>query len=293
MERLARLSGAARQLGRWLRRPPLRFFARPFEPFNWSAVDASPAAVERDARYALQVAQDYLAKLAVPVRGRALLELGPGISLGTAAVMACQGARVALADPFPPRWQAGYHPRVYGEMLRLRPDLLPDRAPLERLIAGDFAGVFQAHAVGAESLQALPAAAFDLIVSNAVFEHVGDVPAAALELRRISRPGAVGVHGIDLRDHRDFTRPLELLTLDSVSFARLFRDVAGECGNRLRVSEHVEAFRRAGFGVEVLWEDRQVDEAYFQDVAARLHPNFWGFEPDELRVLGVSLRLSS
>ena len=69
-------------------------------PVNFRKQDASPEAIRRDVDYALQIADFYVAKIPGGARHlvqRRVLEIGPGISLGTAVLLAFE------PDPNPRR----------------------------------------------------------------------------------------------------------------------------------------------------------------------------------------------
>jgi len=119
----------------------------------------------------------------------------------------------------------------------------------------------------AETLQALADASFDLVVSNAVLEHVVDLPAACRALARVTRPGAVNSHQVDFRDHADFSRPLEFLTIGDRAMSA---GMARRRGNRLRVSEVERLFRDAGFAVESVEHTLAAEESYLADLRPRL-----------------------
>lgn len=89
----------------------------------------------------------------------------------------------------------------------------------------------------------------DITLSNAVFEHLFDVPAAYRQLARLMSPGAYGIHQIDHRDHRDFTRPWEFLLLSESEFRQMFQDRHGECGNRTPLDTMVSIFKTSGFDI--------------------------------------------
>lgn len=259
-------------------------------PVNYRKQDASPEAIARDVDYALQIADFYLEKLpggAPALVGRRVLELGPGYSLGTAVILACHGATVTVADRYLSPYDADYHgpflrallERLAGERRQLSPE--PILALLE---AEDFVqpGLSCLH-LGIEDLHEVADDAFDLVVSNAVFEHVERVPEAWDVLARITRPGGHGIHQVDFRDHRDFSRPLEYMTLSPEAFSQLFADVHGECGNRWRPCAMQVEIERAGFTALEFDENMSADPAYLADVLARIHPSFAGLDAATLR----------
>jgi SAM-dependent methyltransferase len=218
--------------------------------------DSSPEALNKDVDWALSVGRMYLRALPdgeANLRGKTVLEVGPGINYGSVLYLACHDAKVAVADRFLAAWRADYHGRFYA-MLRDRlrqeePEL--DVTPLERLLRADGydEDVIACHPHAIEDLPAALDSHFDLVVSNAVLEHVFDLPAACRGLHRITRPGGIGLHEVDFRDHRNYARPLEYLLLDDDRFRREFWSRNGECGNRHRPGECTRLMELAGFTV--------------------------------------------
>ena len=165
----------------------------PGAPFGRAADPSSiPTAVD----YALQLASGYIehfGRLGVDLARCAILELGPGADLGAQLIVASHGARVTVADPFPVRWDPRFHPAYYAT---LRQRWNGPAAALDAVIAaqGYPADVIACLASPAETLDGLADASFDLVVSNAVLEHVVDLPAACRALARVTRAGAVNSH---------------------------------------------------------------------------------------------------
>lgn len=261
-------------------------------PVNYRKQDNSPEAIARDVTYALQIADFYVAKLPSARRhlgGVNVLELGPGYSLGSAVALACHGARVSVAD----RYLSPYDKEYHGPFLRAlaqrmaaeRPEL--DTAPIETLLAAEsfVPEVVDGLHLGIEDLAEIDDGSFDLVVSNAVFEHVGNVPRAFTILARITRPGGVGIHQVDFRDHRDFSRPLEYLTLPGDDFAALFAEVHGECGNRWRPDAMGLVIAESGFEVSSFEANMQADETYLDELLPRLSSDYAGMSRESLRAI--------
>jgi SAM-dependent methyltransferase len=261
-------------------------------PVNYRKQDASPEAIARDVDYALQIADFYLEQL--PTGRRRLenvdvLELGPGYSLGTAVVLACYGASVSVAD----RYLSPYDPEYHGPFLRAlqvrlaaeRPTL--DETPIERLLAAEefVPDVVNGLHLGIEDLEELADGCYDLVLSNAVFEHVENVPRAWSILARITRSGGMGIHQVDFRDHRDFSHPLEYMTLPEEEFRALFREVHGECGNRWRPDAMELVIAEAGFEVARFDANMQADPDYLRDLMPRLAPEFSGMNEQTLQAI--------
>lgn len=262
-------------------------------PVNLRKQDASAAALAADVAGAIRVADGYVNQLPhgpASLVGRRVLELGPGYSLGTAVLLACHGARVSVADRYPVRWDPDYHPYFFHELLRelgrARADL--DPGPIIRLLRR---GDFHPDSVtwcqgGAEELDRMGLdGAFDLTLSNAVLEHVEDMPRSVANLARVTREGGFGIHQVDFRDHRDFERPLEFLTLDAEAFRAEFVARNGECGNRVRHGRLAALLADNGLEMLEFHPNIFARPEYLRDVRPRLHADYAALSDEELRVV--------
>ncbi len=267
-------------------------------PFNLRRRDYRPRIIDADAAYGAQVFVGYLAALgltpasAASLRGRRILEIGPGHSLATALLLACTGARVSVIDRFPAPWVKPYHMRLVRALLEWVATEHPalDPTPLREVLRHrGFVPAAVTTLRGALHEIDASLEPFDVVLSNATLEHVDDVPRAIARLAVVTAPGGVGMHQIDCRDHRDFGRPLEYLTLSEDRFRALFHETHGECGNRVRASAFVEAFRHAGFEVVEARSTLRAPSAYLVDVRSRIHPELLHITDDDLAVLSVHI----
>ena len=240
------------------------------------------------------------------LNGIRLLELAPGRHVGSLLVCRALGARGATADASPAAWDASFHPRFYRALARLARLTLPDvdwsifDAVLNhKRDRGDAIGVAAAVASDRDDrFVAFKDGTFDACLSLAVLEHVTDVPALARVLARVTRVGGVGLHQVDFRDHRDFQRPLEFLTLpedppepiDPSGLTRR-RWMTGSNGNRLRVGEMAACFRDAGFALEGCDVHLRATPDQAAAVRARLAPRFAAMADEEWAILGARLTL--
>src|SRR5262249_45877426 len=160
--------------------------------------------------YAIQITHNYLTCCTpgapAALRGMRILELGPGRDFTPALIFAGYGADVTLADLYLERWDPHYPPAFYravrAEIRRSRPEW-PLHGLDEVIDGGDHeSGPLRTVRCSLERLRGVPDHSFDLTISNAVFEHLYDVPGALRELHRVTRRGGLGVHQIDYRDHR-------------------------------------------------------------------------------------------
>jgi SAM-dependent methyltransferase len=220
-----------------------------------------------------------------------VLELGPGINFGASLVCAMLGARVAVFDKYLVEWHEAYHPRFY-RLLRAElaaSDQQLDLRVLDQVIAANCHpdGVIETGRgdLGAGRID-LETGSFDAIVSNAALEHVADVPKLCSELWRVTRPGGVGIHQIDFRDHSNDGRPLDFLAVPDDKYARTFACGQGGGGNRVRPSEFRAAFREAGFDVIRFEPNCFADGAYVEAVRPSLLQRYASLSVEELRVVG-------
>ena len=226
-------------------------------------------------------AQPYLAP------GFVALELGPGDSLASALIARAFGAsRTYLVDAGP--FASGTAVARYNDLC----DALAERG---RPIAGAPFTTVDAMlaAVGAtyltrglDSLRSIASQSVELVFSQAVLEHIAldEFDATIAELYRISRPGGVSSHRVDLQDH--LAHGLNSLRFSrSIWESRLFA-TSGFYTNRLRARDVVDGFTRAGFVVL-----ERVDERWpsLPLRPRQLHPDFAALPESELLIRGFDL----
>ncbi|HEV2913238.1 MAG TPA: class I SAM-dependent methyltransferase [Pyrinomonadaceae bacterium] len=91
----------------------------------------------------------------------------------------------------------------------------------------------------------LPESSVDLIFSFSVLEHVKRPRAVIQNMFRMLKPGGIAVHGIDLRDHTDFSKPLDFLMYSPEDY--VLKTQATE--NRWRASDFLDCFKSEGFEI--------------------------------------------
>jgi SAM-dependent methyltransferase len=247
------------------------------DPVNFSRLDATPEAIQRDVDYALSIASVWLELFpdgSEFYRGKKVLEVGPGINFGTMLTLACHGGKVMVADRFLPPWDPDYHPKFYALLKERLQNRWPhlDPTPLDRVLSMER---YSPESItlcpcSVEKLAGVPENSIDIVVSNAVLEHLYDLPSAFKHLARVTKPGGLGIHQVDFRDHRDYTRPLEHLLMRDDEFYGKFKAKQGEFGNRYRPSEMQELLERAGFEVKEFHPDIVIDEKYLAEFLWRL-----------------------
>jgi SAM-dependent methyltransferase len=260
-------------------------------PTNFQLRDR--AAIDEDVRLALQYRDawdDWMRGTGInptKLSGLTILEIGPGINYGPPLIFAGRGARMIVTDRYLAPWDADYHPEFYR---RLRTRLEQDASALDAVIEanGYPADVLTLVASRAEELTGVASGSIDLVISNATLEHINDMAATARASARVTKPGGLGIHLADYRDHRNFDRPLEFLLIET---ATLESESPQAMGNRLRPSEIARYFRDAGFETEIT-PFCEADVTYLEEFIPRLRTSrshYRDWAADELKVLGATL----
>ncbi len=240
--------------------------------------------------YALRVFRQHFAHSGLEAgRPFVALELGPGDSLSSALVAAAYGAEhTYLVDAGA---YASMDISVYREAARqLRagglavPEIeaCTNMADLLRVCRATYG------TEGLASLRQIPTASVDFIWSHAVLEHVrrAEFLDFARQCHRVLRPCGVCSHQIDLKDH--LGGGLNNLRIASRWWEAQWMARSGFYTNRMRKSEILQAFERAGFAVEVgalsHWNRVPISRS-------ALAPEFRELATDELLVKGFKVVL--
>ncbi len=269
-------------------------FLRPPRPHN--SRRRSVDTIDADVAYSLQIAhadieivRSYAGSIARP----RVLEIGPGSDFGAQIILAGTGADVAVADLYLAGWQPNYHPAFYR---RLREAWGKPCAPLDAVIeASDPAAAIRLIAEPAENLSSCTDNSFDIVISNAVLEHVYDLPTVFAEARRITASGGINSHQIDFRDHDNFDRPLEFLLMSEKAHATKFACNFGCIGNRWRHCEVAAMCIDAGFFTKDATPSLFAEPSYMAHFLPRLRrgapSRFAGMSDNELAILGARFLL--
>jgi hypothetical protein len=174
----------------------------------------APSDWDRSTRNVVSIVEDYRRNAEIGGRrfafeGARVLELGPGLTLGTGVLLAGLGIRSYLAiDAFP---LAHATPADFYTSLARGP--LPDGLDREkvataaRAVAESDTDLID-YAVDAafDIRKLIGGRQFDLIVSNAAFEHFDDVDGTVGALTACAAPGALFMAMIDFQTHSRFVR---------------------------------------------------------------------------------------
>jgi SAM-dependent methyltransferase len=243
-----------------------------------------------DHDYALQVFRSHVNRtgLAGKIRGRTIVELGPGDSIATAVVAAAHEARSILVDTGSfahsdvRRYIELAQRLAAGGLQYLDLKKCQSREQLLQICNGRYL------TNGLQGLRELPESSVDLIFSQAVLEHVrkADFSKILAECRRILKPDGVFSNDIDLQDH--LGGALNHLRFPEWLWESNFLSASGFYTNRLRYGELLSKFRDAGFTVEV------ISRSTWECLPTPLHAmqeEFRSLPYEDLRVLAFSVVL--
>jgi SAM-dependent methyltransferase len=219
----------------------------------------------------------------------AVLELGPGNSVGRALCAAAHGARRSwFIDAGDHATRSIEHYRAVAQRLGARgtpaPDIgdVPDRAGILAASRAQF------WTDGLAGLRRVPTGSVDLVFSDAVLEHL---PASEFddflrETQRVLAPGGLASHGIEYHDH--LGGGLQHLRFAPTFWERRAVAEAGFYTNRMLHSRVLAAADRAGFEVETMWELRWPEPRIARQ---RLHPSFHDASDSDLMMCAAWLVL--
>ncbi len=144
----------------------------------------------------------------------------------------------------------------------------------------------RARFVPASAVWPIKDGSVDVSFSVAVFEHVRDMNQIAAELFRTMRPGGIGIHQVDFRDHRNFESPLDFLEFPREQWESMTTDA--DYTNRLRSSETRAILEEAGFEILAAESNSPTPPPPIDDaLRGRLHPDFRDMPAEILQELSV------
>jgi SAM-dependent methyltransferase len=239
----------------------------------------SQADIERGVKYVLQVVEDWekiasnYTKTQNPFLEATILEIGPGPDLGTGLVLLSKGAHSYHAiDLYPLAYNA---PKVFYQTLFEAMNTFPyiDRARKAWLDFhnGRVYQFFKYQQVDFPELSGLTRKQFDIVLSQAVFEHISDPRKTLISLLPSLKPGAILVNEIDLSTHTHFLRSLDPLNILRYS-QRLYSALSfSGSPNRLRMSDYRDIFESAGLKNVLTVPRRKLSSDYTE----ALFPSLW------------------
>ena len=236
------------------------------------------------------------------IRGKSMLEIGPGAKLIQSALLLAHGlGHYTAVDLYPAAVnEAAEDYKILREHLEACSTLFPSIAYFDQQKEvlkrfDDIVRLENGRVVFDETkmsyLQPVDAAelplddeTFDICFSNVAFEHFSRPGEAIRESFRVLKRGGLGMHNIDYRDHANQNDRLDFLQYTEDEWlAKGY--VSPLYTNRRRHGFFAKGFREAGF--DVLWEGIVDRQKPTEQQLARLAPQFRDISPEELEILSA------
>ena len=274
--------------------------------------------------YVRSVVDDYVTYGALGdgerLRGKDVLEVGPGDNLGVALCLLARGANsVTCVDGFAPAHDSGHNAKLYAaiynslteeEKGRVR-DVVTLHPDGTATLGGDRL-ISRYHFPVDAQISPLESNRYDIVVSRAVLEHLLDLDAGWRTMVRSLRPAGEMWHKVDFRCHNFFGQihPLYFLTVPdtlwnlisrpdpTLNRLRLpsYRELAAKDFQNVRIMfSHVMGEGEIQPHVEELEPERHHSRRHLESVESirpRLQPPFRAYSAQDLLVTGIFLTVS-
>lgn len=269
---------------------------------RWTGQTGRGAAAEEEAsdiaRYFQDCVTDYAQQLGASdglidpfVRGKVLLEYGPGDLPGVAALMCAHGAaKVYCVDRFPLVTLSDKNAHALQRLIDAEPEHRRAGAQAclrDGRVEHGFDPRRIEYLVRPSGLSQLRDAV-DLVYSRAVLEHVDDLESTFSDMVAAMRPGALAIHLVDLRSHGLHRRnPLDFLAWSSTLWKLMYS--AKGVPNRWRIDRYRDIIGKLPVDVLALQATRLAEPELVAAVRPALARPFRGVGDEDLRWLGFWL----
>lgn len=232
--------------------------------------------------YSQKQFDSFLLKIAPSdVKGKAILELGPGGSIGFGLIALKEGAKEYCVI------ENGNHTKINAQEFSTYKKILNnDRNLISKFFTRDYR--FKSEKIRfIENDQISPYAiadsSIDIIYSCAVLEHVHDLNLCFSEMTRTLKSGGIMNHQVDLRDHIFSQKSLWFLTISDRVFKILFSKT-GEYVNRKRFSYYLQLIKKYNLQIVAIQKNILFDGKLNQNLLKR-------YTEDDLRTLSINITL--
>lgn len=253
------------------------------------------------ADYFIRCFQDYRAQIGLNeaefsdyLTGKSILEYGPGDILGVALLMYAHGAeRICCVDRFPLAKLSDKNIQVYTHILNSLDPRKRERANQAFNDNGNPSSGFNPQAicykVTASGLSGA-SSEYDLIISRAVLEHVNDLEATMLDIKRSMKADGISIHEVDLKSHGlDRYTAFDFLTWPGILYKLMYNHKGFP--NRWRADRYKELAEQSGLHVKELNPTEKLGQEKISVIYPKLAKEFRHLSPDDLSWLGFSMVL--
>lgn len=222
-----------------------------------------------------------------------LLEIGPGANVAQGVIFAMTGTRkyYALDIYRDPQFYNRYSYEAVAALLSsVAPHSVTSKSETIFRVSGDKVEF------NPEKLEYLyPHQSYDIplsprsvdyVFSHSVFEHISDPEATIKAIFQLLPSGGLTAHHFDLRDHTDFSKPLEFLKFDAATWKSRFDERTVHLYmNRWRLSDFKATFEKVGF--RILKIEPTSKQPVTEDVRRSLHPDFQKYSLEDLSIMSA------
>jgi SAM-dependent methyltransferase len=222
-----------------------------------------------------------------------VLEIGPGANIAQGVIFAMTGTKkyYALDIYRDPQFYNRYSYEAVAALLStVAPQLVSNKPDAVFRVEGDKV-VFNREKI--EYLYPrqsydipLSPGAVDYVFSHSVFEHITDPEATIKALFQLLPSGGLTAHHFDLRDHTDFSKPLEFLKFDAATWKKQFdKSNLHLYMNRWRLPDFKSMFEKVGFRILNVEPTSKIPVT--ENIRRSLHADFQKYSLDDLSVMSA------
>jgi len=249
--------------------------------------------IDENVRYVMKVTGQWheVAKLyskeEIPFLNKSILEVGPGPDLGTGIVLLALGAqRYQAIDMFPlaQKTPALFYKKLFQAISNYP---MAKRAQniflefLERRKDNDFGYKI----VDFPEIKGIKNERYDIILSQAVWEHISDPETTLYNLIKCAKHGALFINEVDMSTHTRIIKdmdPLNILRYEDKIYQKLsFPGIP----NRLRSTDYLLIAEKAGLKDVMIIPTRECSKDYVTKVRTHLVWPYKGKTIEDLSIL--------
>jgi len=252
----------------------------------------SPDEVDQSVAYCLNVVKnweraliDYTGSLN-PFKNRSIIELGPGPDLGTGIIIIASGAKSytavdknKLINRTPPVFY-----NILLNYLKDLPEYEKAKIAVDNILKQSFDENFCYIHDPIFNLEDVPNKKYDILVSQAVLEHITDINKIFEILRHKLKPNSIMVNEVDLGTHPALIRDLDPLNLlrysDRVWNLLKFDDSP----NRVRAADYRNILRQLGFTKIDIWKLKVLVKDYVERLKPYLSNRFKNYSDEDIGI---------
>jgi len=229
------------------------------------------------------------------LKGKTVLEYGPGDILGVALLMYAYGAEaVKCVDRFPLSMLSNKNLDVYMSLLNSLDKEARVRADNAFNKKGDVRSGFNPKAINymvTKNGLAWSGEEYDLIISRAVLEHVNNLEETFHDIKKNMKINGISLHKVDLSSHGlDRYTEFDFLTLPDPIYKLMYSHKGSP--NRWRMTKYRELAFAENLRIKKLAPVSQVEKEKLEIIFHKISSKFIiGISPDELSWRGFWLWL--